>query len=647
MIFTSERKLANWSGSTSLLLLFFFSKISVAQNDSSKAIRQAIRVCESLVQKNKLANAIQCFEKIQTTSTDFAISIRLAELNYKLHDSSKTLASAYKAIQQNANASYASLMYLCNKIKSNNDDDLAIQIMSRMEQAATDLEQKEKISNRKQSLILKSYADKTPVAGIELKNLGNKINTFEHEYLPSTSLDGEILIFTRNAGGNEDFFISLKDSLGHWIQSYNVGYPPNTNLPDGGAKLSGDGHYLFYTRCDMRSPNGIVGGGCDLAFSYKENGIWSSPQYFGFTLNTTGYEGQPCLSIDNVDLYFVSNRAGGFGGKDIWVSHFKNKFWSEPENLGSNINTAKDETAPFIHADNETLYFSSDGHASIGLSDLFISRKNKNGSWRKPINLGAPINTEQQDGSIIVSANGKIGYCTSERANGLGGLDLYSFNLYPAIQPIPTLCFQGEVIDKFTKQHLKGLQIEFKEYPTQQLLATQSSNIGDASFSQALQKGRNYLVHVESEGYRDFNKIIYLNNDTTGDIINKSIRLRKIGITDTLYKTTLMFQPDELKLESASIQKLDTVLKKWKNWNDDSSRVTILIKGNYYCCDSLTDTFYLKRLQYCQAQLNHISNIFAKRKITCDWVMQDLDIIIYNDDEDLLNEVELTVIENY
>jgi hypothetical protein len=108
-----------------------------------------------------------------------------------------------------------------------------------------------------------------------------------------------------------------------------------------------------------------------------------------------------------------------------------------------------------------------------------------------------------------------------------------------------------------------------------------------------------------------------------------------------------MFQPNELKLEQGSIRKLDSVLRKWKYWSDDSARIHVELHGSYYCCDSLQDTLYLQRLKACDLKLNHISNIFHKRKIACDWVMLNSEMVIYNDDEELFDEIKLYVIENY
>lgn len=640
-------KFCSWSQHLLILCLICLSQLIQAQ-DSLKLYRSSFGTCEDFIRKGKMDKAITCYEELSLQfPQQIKNYIRLAEINYSKKDKIKTLFYANKAADINAQEAFAPLTYLAIKMNEQQDDDLAIKIMNRLSVSNLDSASKAKAAQHKLNFTLRSYADKTPVAGISLKNLGDSINTVENEYLPSISLDGQTMVFTRNVGGNEDFFIAQKDSNGKWLKAKNIGYPPNTGLPDGAAMLSADGNYLFYSRCDLRSPNGIERGGCDLAFSYRENDTWSSPQYFGLTINTTGYEGQPCLSSNNQDLYFVSNRDGGFGGQDIWVSHFIHNYWSAPENLGPAINTPKDESSPFIHPDNETLYFSSDGHPGIGKTDLFVSRKNSNGTWKKPLNLGAPINTENHDGSIIVNAKGSIGYCASDRSHGKGGLDIYSFELHPAIKPNATLCIKGFVQDKFYKKNIRNLPIEFTDLSTHKIIGTEKSNTGDGSFTQALQIGKSYLVHIEEEGYRPYYKIIHLNNQELADNIAFNFKLKQPGLIDTLFRCTLHMDSTHFRLDDSSMQTIDSIINKWPTWKEDTATLTIFAKGFYYCCDSLTDTLYKERLDACQTKLNTLAAIFEKHKINCFSFMQDLDMIIYNDEEELFDKIEIQVIENY
>ncbi|MCZ2140606.1 MAG: hypothetical protein LC096_04365, partial [Bacteroidia bacterium] len=491
------------------------------------------------------------------------------------------------------------------------------------------------------------YIDNTPILGIQLQNLGDSINTHDNEYLPSLSLDGNTLVFTRNVGGNEDFFISKKDSNSTWHKAKNMGYPPNTNLPDGGAKLSADGNYLFYTRCDMRSPDGIRGGGCDIVFSYRQKDTWSEPQYFGYTINTTAYEGQPCLSADNNTLYFVSNREGGYGGYDIWMSKFENKRWTEPVNLGPDINTPKDETSPFIHPDNETLYFASNGHPGLGQTDLFVSRKNKNGVWSKPLNLGAPINSEGFEGSIIVSAKGKKGYLASDRADSKGGLDIYTFDTYSAIQPSPTICLKGFVTDKYYDIPVLSQEITFSDLFDHTLIGSEKSNEGDGSYTKAIKLGKTYLISCHSELYRPFYKKISLLHDSIPEIVNINIKLKQPGLIDTLFQAQLTFDSTTNKLDSISYKKMDTVMKQWKDYTEDSASVIVFLKAYYYSGENDEDTMYKHNLDQCFTYLQEVNSYFEKRKIPCWMIMQDLCMLIYNDEESLFKQVEMNIIEYY
>jgi hypothetical protein len=619
-----------------------------ASIDSIRKYRTLCNHCEDWIRKGKLEKAILCYTELTDTYPLILKSyIRLAELYYKKQDKIKTLFYANQAMDKNPNESYSPLTYLANKMSSNNDHELAVLILNRLSVSDVEEKKREKASMQRVRYAMQSYADKSPVPGVHLQNMGDSINSSENEYLPSLSLDGNTIVFTRKVAGNEDFFSAKKDSTGKWGKAKNMGYPPNTGMPDGAAMLSTDGHYLFYTRCDVRSLDGIVGGGCDIVFSFLQDSIWSAPQYFGFTINTTAYEGQPCLSSDNKDLYFVSNREGGYGGMDIWISHFENNVWSAPINAGPSINTNKNETSPFIHADNETLYFASDGHPGLGMTDLFISRKNKNNTWKKPINLGAPINTEKFDGSIVINAKGTKGYCTSDREDSKGGLDLYSFDTYPAIQPVPTICLKGVLSDKYFGSRLYDRPIYFTYLFNNTLIAEHNSNEGDASYAQALQMGKRYKISAMEEGYRPFHKLIDLTSDSIPESLVCNIRLKQPGYKDTLYQTTLRIDTSNTNLDSSSMLQLNTLLQQWKQWIEDSADVVLFMKSYYYSGDTITDTMFTTNILQCKTKQEVLTKELVRRGLSCDNIMNTMNMIIYNDDMDIFRTIEIMVVEFY
>lgn len=633
-----------------LLLLLICACLHSAsgQTDSLKLYRSEFYVCEELLKTGKYDKALECLLELNKKYPDrVKTNVRLAELYYSKKDKGNVLLYANQAIDINANEAYSPLTFLANKMLSNRDGALGELILNRLAAAELDTVKQHKAGKNLRQYAMKAYADKTPVPGISLRNMGDSINSKENEYLPSISLDGSLMVFTRNVGGNEDFFVSIRDSNGVWSKAQNMGYPPNTGLPDGAAKLSADGNYLFYTRCDMRSPDGIRGGGCDIVFSYRENGGWSSPQMFGYTINTTAYEGQPCLNSDNTAMYFASNREGGYGGMDIWVSRVVNRLWTKPENLGPQINTDKDETSPFIHPDNETLYFASNGHTGLGSSDLFVARKNKDNSWKKPVNLGAPINTAQFDGSIVVNAKGTTGYCTSDRGDTKGGLDIYSFPLYEAIQPIPTLCLRGFVKDKYYGNHIFKVKLDFENSYYKTSVGEEMSNAGDGSYTKALQMGKTYTIKCDDPLYRAYRKNIVLTNDQLADNVFLDIRLKQPGIIDTLYACDLSVDSIHALLDSASQTHIDSIIHYWGEYIEDSADVVIFIKSYYYSGDSLADTSYKQNLVKCIAQMRLVAEQFEKQKIACHLIMQDPCMLILNDNKQPFRKIELSVVEFY
>lgn len=344
-----------------------------------------------------------------------------------------------------------------------------------------------------------SYAD-TP------ENAGSRINSEYDEYFPSVSLDDSVLVFTRETNGvDQDFYLACRDSCGGWFVANPLGEPPNSAKQEGAQMLSADGHYLFFMRCENQSPNGWALGGCDLYFSYSTVDGWSQSVPFGGTINTPAFEGMPSLSPDNKTLYFVSDRAGGYGGKDIWMSRFQDGLWQVPENLGPTINTAGDETAPWIAVDNQTLYFTSNGHPGFGGNDIFLARKAADGQWPEVVNLGMPVNSSSDDVSMTVSNDGQKAYFSSNRPGGSGGMDIYEISLPEALQPYPRTWLYGLVRDSLDNSRLPLAILTWTNLETGKQIAQYQSNWGDASYLSAFPLNTSLALNVNRYNYLDRN----------------------------------------------------------------------------------------------------------------------------------------------
>src|ERR1044072_3731909 len=256
----------------------------------------------------------------------------------------------------------------------------------------------------------------------EPHNLGDHINSKDPEYFPSLTIDDKTLIFTRRVNGkNEDFYISQRDSL-EWQAATDMGEPVNSAFNEGAQQISQDGEMLVFTGCEF--PQGK--GSCDIYYSIKTKDGWQAPQNIGAAVNTRDWESQPCLSVDKQTLYFTRETTDA--GADIFMSRrLPNGQWGPAERLGPNINTRGRETTPFVHADNQTLFFASNGHPGYGGMDIFYCRRQPDGTWGPAVNLGYPINTIDEDASLIVAADGETCEFASDRSESRGALDIYSF----------------------------------------------------------------------------------------------------------------------------------------------------------------------------------------------------------------------------
>ncbi len=397
-------------------------------------------------------------------------------------------------------------------------------------------------------------------------NLGPQINSTNDEYWPSITADNQTLVITRlepvsipgykSTGKKaENFYISYNEN-GSWSKAKDLGPPINTDRNEGAQSLSADGHFMYYTSCNR--PDGF--GRCDLYMSSKLRGTWSFPENLGKPVNSGAWEAQPSISSDGKTLYFVSNRAGGIGKLDIWKSiQQQNGTWGEPINLGEEINSPENEMSPFIHRDNQTLYFSSDGWIGMGGYDLFVSRFGKDSIWTEPKNLGYPINTWSDETGMVVNSEGDKAYYSSA-VGDTTGKDIFEFALYREIRPEPVSYFKGKVYDSKSGKALsatfKLIDLDSKETTMQAF----SDNNGE--FLVCLPTDKNYALNVSHVGYLFYSQNFALKGVTElSDPYLMDVPLHPIRVGEKEVLRNIFFEYDSYELLQESIVELDRLVE--------------------------------------------------------------------------------------
>jgi outer membrane protein OmpA-like peptidoglycan-associated protein/tetratricopeptide (TPR) repeat protein len=417
------------------------------------------------------------------------------------------------------------------------------------------------------------YAANNPSEGYKFEptNLGDSINSAVSEYYPTITIDDKQLIYTRRVGNmNEDFFETDKAN-NSWTKSKSLSANINTNLNEGAQNISQDGQWLIFTGCNF--PEGY--GSCDLYISYLTPEGWSTPENLGDKINTEFWETAPSLSPDKRDLYFASKRPDNYGGSDIYVSHrMPNGKWGEPENLGPEINTVGDEGCPFMHADNQTLYFTSNGHKGYGGDDLFLARKGPKGKWSTVKNLGYPINTIENEGSLVISADGKTCYYASDRSDSRGGLDLYTFELRSDVRPVKTLWVKGKVYDKKTRNGLPSA-VELTDLTTKEIISRVQTN-ENGNYLITLPIGRDYAFNVNRKGYLFFSDNFSLRLKSPDSTYNIDIPLQPLEANASVVLKNIFFDVNSFGLKPESQVELDNVIRLMK----DNPTLKIQIGGH-------------------------------------------------------------------
>jgi outer membrane protein OmpA-like peptidoglycan-associated protein len=415
------------------------------------------------------------------------------------------------------------------------------------------------------------------------QNMGDSINSSVSEYFPSLTIDGSKLVYTRRVDGKDEDFYESNFVNGVWSKAKPLAGKVNTNLNEGAQCISQDGQWIIFTGCNY--PEGQ--GSCDLYISYKTKNGWSEAENLGPIVNTDFWESSPSLSPDKRDLYFASGMAGGLGGRDIWVVHrLANGKWSRPENLGAAVNTSADESCPFMHADNETLYFNSNGHKGYGSTDLFFAKKVSDSTWQMAENLGYPINTIDDEGSLIVAADAKTAYYASDRSDTRGGLDIYTFQLREDIRPLKTWWVKGKVFDKKTQAGLPS-SVELTDLKSRRLLSKVQTD-EEGNYLTTLPVGKEYAFNVNRKGYLFYsdNFSLTANSDS---IFNKDIPLQPIEAGAVVVLKNIFFDTKKFILKPESITELDKVV----TLLNDNPKLKIQINGHTDTIGMIKDNLLL------------------------------------------------------
>ncbi|GAB4449987.1 MAG: hypothetical protein OHK0036_07860 [Bacteroidia bacterium] len=383
---------------------------------------------------------------------------------------------------------------------------------------------------------------------VKLINMGDSINSPYPDYSPVLTADERMLIFTtrrpnvqcseKTPDGQyfEDLVVSYKDDNGNWSKPQPLSENVNTCGHEASINLTPDGQTLIVYKDDN--------GNGDLYFTQWDGRQWSSLQKFGSDINTEYWETHACLSTDGQILYFISDRPGGFGGRDIYrVVKLPNGQWSKALNLGPTINTPYDEDGVFMHPDGKTLFFASKGHQSMGGFDIFFSIMDEEGKFSEPFNIGYPINTPDDDVFYVTSPDGKRAYYSSFKEGGYGDKDIYMITI-PESSEKNVVLYKGQFIPAQGESLPDDISIVVTDKETGDIVGVYKPQ-KNGNFVFILKPGKEYNISYEANGEKFYEDEIYAEKDAIYKEIQKGLELEpikilgKIAVKKKEYKTTI------------------------------------------------------------------------------------------------------------
>ncbi len=397
---------------------------------------------------------------------------------------------------------------------------------------------------------------------IKVENLGSNVNSTYADYSAVLTADQNTLLFTsrrsdtkgglKDEEGNymEDIYISTKTKAG-WSKATGIGDPINTDGCEATVGISPDGQTILIYKDDLGDGN---------IYKTTLNGdVWSKPVKLNENINSKYWEPSASISADGSAIYFISNRPGGFGGRDIYMSRLTPEGdWGKAVNLGPTVNTIYDEDAPFIHPDGVSLSFSSKGHNTMGGFDIFTSLLSNDRTWSEPVNIGYPVNTTDDDVFYVVSPNNKTAYLSSFRKDGLGEKDNYVIT-FPDRKETPLTLMKGVVTDQSGKP-VKDVEIIVTDNETEEVVGVYRPNSKTGQYVFILTPGRNYNITYNSEGNLFYSDNMEVPKESNYYEIYRPIILDPIIVGSKVILKNIFFDFDKATLRPISKVEIKNVV---------------------------------------------------------------------------------------
>ncbi|MCQ2975708.1 MAG: OmpA family protein [Bacteroidales bacterium] len=550
-----------------IFILLIYSIESLAQSNNKKA-NQNFELAIKQYQAENFDESISLAQKTLKIDNNFIDAyLLLATIADIQHEYKKEIDYYYQALKINQNQEEIIFALADTYLKDYNNDSAIFYYKQLLSKERITEKTRNEVKHNLEIAEFRKYQLDHPQE-ISPKNLGENINTIYNDYFPSISANGNTLAYTIELPQTaynpllpktqEDIYISYrKDNKSNWQQAKSIGAIINTSNNEGAPFLTADGQKLLFTSCTC--DDGMIKC-CDIYYSQLYNSEWGFPKKLASPINTQYWESQPCLSADNKTLYFVSNRPGGYGKKDIWYSTLnENGYWNQPINCGPNINSPGDDCAPFIHADNQTLYFSTDYRVGMGGQDIFVSHKNGD-EWSEPQNLGYPINTKYDEMRLAISVLGNSAILATNRIEG-NKLDLFEISIPQHIRPTRTIFVEGTVYDEENMQPLVS-QFQVVELSTGKTIISSSTEPRYLNILLYLPEQKQYALNVSAQDYMmESYNFSLCDLDPNIEKIELDIPLKKISTGNTFVLNNTFFATDSFSIKEESYFELNKLIK--------------------------------------------------------------------------------------